>query len=120
MDQQIRELREFLIRFDDTALTPGDAAQFCSIFRGIFNLLFQDVKNNPLSDEATRKADAVFAELSNDFFPMARFNTHLREQQIIKKADIRHTMRYLENFEVVLSQTADHFKDVRSILQEYP
>jgi hypothetical protein len=81
MDQQIRELREFLIRVDDTALTPGDASQFCGIFRGIFKLLFQDFKNNPslaphgLSDEEIRKVDAVFAELSKYFSPMARSNT---------------------------------------------
>jgi hypothetical protein len=126
MDQQIRELREFLIRVDDTALTPGGAAQFCGIFREIFNLLFQDFKNNSslashgLSDEEIRKVDGVFAERSDDFFLMARFNTPLSQQQIIKQEDIRHTMRSLEYLEVVLSQTIDRCKDVRSILQEYP
>ncbi len=129
MDLPIRELRELLNRVDDPrAMTPGNLAYFLGIFREISNSLFKTLRDDPafgLSDDEIRKVDDVFAELSNNFFPMAHSNEPLARLQIIERESIAKAIDFLRITEGPflnelrhhLSQLEQYAKDVRRDLE---
>jgi hypothetical protein len=132
MDLPIRELRELLNRVDDPrAMTPGDLAYFLGIFREISNSLFKTLRDDPafgLSDDVMRKVDKIFAELSDNFFPMSHSNKPLVELQIIERESIAKAVDFLRITEDPvlgelrdrISQIEQHARDVRRDLERYP
>jgi len=132
MDLPIRELRVLLNRVDDPgAMTPGDLAYFLGIFRDISNSLFKTLRDDlafELSDDEIRKVDDVFAELLNNFFPMAHSNEPLARLQIIERESIAKAIDFLRITEGLflnelrhhLSQLEQYAKDVRRDLERYP
>jgi len=105
MDQQIRVLRELLIRVDHpTQMTPGDVAYFFGIFRELFKLLFDVIRNDPalapnrLSAEEILKVEQIFAELSDNFFPMAHTNKRIEHLQIVERDSIVRVLDFLTAF----------------------
>jgi hypothetical protein len=127
MDEPIRALRELLIRVSDSrAMTPSDVACFLGIFREISNPLFKTLSDNSslaphrLSDEEIRTIDGVFAELADNFFPMAHSNKPLGALQIVERESIARTIDFSNQLENVLSQTKRRSEEVRRDLERYP
>lgn len=135
MDESIRALRELLNRVEDPrAMGPDDLAYFLRIFREISNSLFEILRDdtglatNRLSDDEMRKVDGVFAELANNFFPMAHTNRPLAELQIIEREVITQAVgflrftegRLLEELRRQLLQLEHYSNDVRRYLEQYP
>lgn len=132
---EIRALRELLIRVNDPGtMTPGDVAYFLGIFRELSNSLFQTLRDDPslvpneLSDEEIRKVDAVFSELSDNFFPMAHSNKSLGELQIVERESIGRAINFLtitegplaEELRRISDELSQHSNEIRRDLERYP
>ena len=127
MDEPIRALRELSVQVNDSrAMAPSDVAYFLGIFRAISKSLFKTLSDvlslapNELSDEEIRTIDGVFAELADNFFPMAHSNKPLGELQIVERESIARTIDFLELLENALSQTKRRSEEVRRDLERYP
>ena len=127
MDEPIRALRELSVRVNDSrAMAPSDVAYFLGIFRAISKSLFKTLSDvlslapNELSDEEIRTIDGVFAELADNFFPMAHSNKPLGVLEIAERESIARTIDFLNQLENVLSQTKRRSEEVRRDLERYP
>ena len=127
MDEPIRALRDLLTRVNDPrSMTPSDVACFLGSFREISNLLFKTLPDgsslapNRLAGDEIRKIDDVFAELSDNFFPMAHSNKSLGDLQIIERESIARAIDFFGPLETALSQIKRRSEDVRRDLERYP
>jgi len=131
----IRALRELLSRANDPrGMTPGDVAYFLGIFREFFNSLFKALPDDPslapngLSDDEIRKVDAVFAKLSDNFFPMAHSDKILEELQIVERESIIRAINFLTYTEGPLAKElrrisdklSEHSNEIGRDLERYP
>jgi len=134
MFAEIAQLRALLGQVNDPLdMRTYQISEFLDLFRTISRELFEsiaidaEVASTSLSVAEIEKVDRIFAELSDNFFPMAHSQEALRQLQIVERRSIAESLQFMTALKVELvhltnhvSYVVDHAERVGQDLLRYP